>query len=85
MYYLTGYDTSGFVFFQCLVLTADGRLVLLTRLPDLLQAKHTSTIADIRVWKDRAGANPLGDLTALLDELGLSRRESSASSWMPSA
>ena len=22
-YYLTGYDTSGFVFFQCLVLTAE--------------------------------------------------------------
>ncbi len=71
MYYLTGYDTSGFVFFQCLVLTADGRLVLLTRLPDLLQAGHTSTIDDIRVWQDRAEANPLGDLTALLAELGL--------------
>ncbi len=33
MYYLTGYDTFGYVFFQCLYLGADGRLTLLTRLP----------------------------------------------------
>ena len=38
MYYLTGYDTFGYVFFQCLYLGADGRLMLLTRAPDLLQA-----------------------------------------------
>ena len=32
MYYLTGYDTFGFVFFQCLYLSADGATrVLLTR------------------------------------------------------
>src|ERR1700752_705436 len=42
MYYLTGYDTFGYVFFQCLYLGADGRMMLLTRAPDLLQAKHTS-------------------------------------------
>ncbi len=28
-YYLTGYDTSGYVFFQCLILTADDRPVTL--------------------------------------------------------
>ncbi len=44
MYYLTGYDTFGYVFFQCLYLGADGTLTLLTRAPDLLQAKHTSVI-----------------------------------------
>ena len=33
MYYLTGYDTFGFCFFQCLYLGADGRLALLTRSP----------------------------------------------------
>jgi Xaa-Pro dipeptidase len=33
MYYLTGYDTFGYCFFQCLYLGADGRLVLLTRAP----------------------------------------------------
>ena len=31
MYYLTGYDTFGYVFFQCLYLGSDGRMMLLTR------------------------------------------------------
>ena len=44
MYYLTGYDTFGFVFFQCLYLGADGRMMLLTRSPDLRQAQLTSVI-----------------------------------------
>jgi len=70
MYYLTGYDTAGFVFFQCLFLGADGRLVLLTRLPDLMQAKRTSVIEDIRIWADRDQADPLQDLKDVLDEAG---------------
>ena len=52
MYYLTGYDTFGFCFFQCLYLGADGRLALLTRSADLRQAQHTSIIEDIRIWTD---------------------------------
>ena len=71
MYWLTGYDTLGFSLFQCLVVTADGDVTLLTRLPDLRQARHTSNIEDIRIWKDAAGMNPARDLRALLDELGL--------------
>ena len=35
MYYLTGYDTFCFCFFQCLYLDADGAMTLLTRSPDL--------------------------------------------------
>ncbi|MFQ5959474.1 MAG: aminopeptidase P family N-terminal domain-containing protein, partial [Alphaproteobacteria bacterium] len=31
MYYLTGYDTFGYVYFQCLYLGADGTMTLLTR------------------------------------------------------
>ena len=31
MYWLTGYDTFGYVFFQCLVLKDNGEIVLLTR------------------------------------------------------
>ncbi|MFO0995776.1 MAG: Xaa-Pro peptidase family protein [Alphaproteobacteria bacterium] len=70
-FYLTGYDTSGYVFFQCAVLPADGRpMVLLTRRPDVQQAKETSTIEDIRVWHDTEDANPALDLRAILDELG---------------
>lgn len=70
MFYLTGYDSFGFVFFQCLYFGADGTLTLLTRAPDLRQARHTSVIEDIRVWVDEAGAAPAARLKAILDEHG---------------
>lgn len=70
MYYLTGYDTFGFCFFQCLYLGADGRLALLTRSADLRQAQHTSIIADIRIWTDEAGAKPATQLRDMLRSLG---------------
>ena len=53
MYWLTGYDTFGYVFFQCLVLTSAGDKILLTRAPDLRQAQNTSNIMDVRIWVDR--------------------------------
>jgi Xaa-Pro dipeptidase len=72
LYYLTGYDTSGFVFFQCAVLTAAERpLVLLTRRPDLEQARRTSIIEDVRLWYDRDGGDPSEELLSILSELGL--------------
>lgn len=71
MYWLTGYDTFGYCFFQCLVLRADGRTALLTRAPDLRQARHTSILGDIRVWVDREDADPALELRDLLRELGL--------------
>ncbi len=71
MFYLTGYDSFGYVFFQSLVLTADGRLTLLTRAPDLRQARHTSIIEDIRIWVDGPEANPARELRDLAGELGL--------------
>ena len=70
MYWLTGYDTFGFCFFQCLYVGADGRTALLTRSADLRQAQHTSNIADIRVWKDGGSAEPARDLAGLLADLG---------------
>ncbi|NKB60442.1 MAG: M24 family metallopeptidase [Alphaproteobacteria bacterium] len=71
-YYLTGYDTSGYVFFQCLVLTADEQpITLLTRRPDLEQAHRTSIIEDVRIWYDREGVNPSDDLKEILREKGL--------------
>jgi len=72
LFWLTGYDTGGFVFFQCALVTADDRpIVLLTRRPDLLQARMTSTIEDIRIWWDADDANPAADLKTILDEHGL--------------
>jgi Xaa-Pro dipeptidase len=69
-FWLTGYDTFGFCFFQCLYVSADGATALLTRSADLRQAQRTSNIADIRVWKDGADANPAKDLRAMLEDLG---------------
>lgn len=71
MYWLTGYDTFGFCFFQSLVVKADGTMVLLTRSADLRQARHTSIIDNITIWTDRDGANPALDLRNLLDDLDL--------------
>ncbi len=71
MYWLTGYDTFGYVFFQALVLDQRGNVILLTRAPDLRQAQNTSNISDIRIWVDKDGANPADDLKLILDELNL--------------
>jgi len=71
MYWLTGYDTFGYVFFQTLVLDQKGNIVLLTRAPDLRQAQNTSNINDIRIWVDKNESNPTEDLKIILDELNL--------------
>ena len=71
MYWLTGYDTFGYVFFQTLVLDKDGNLILLTRAPDLRQAQNTSNIEDIRIWVDKDKSNPTEDLKKILNELSL--------------
>jgi Xaa-Pro dipeptidase len=71
MFWLTGYDTFGFCFFQCLVMRADGQMALLTRSADLRQAQRTSNIGDIRIWADGRQANPAQDLLALAHDLGL--------------
>ncbi len=71
MYWLTGYDTFGFCFFQCLVVRADGEMRLMTRSADLRQARQTSTIKDIVIWIDREGANPARELKDMLDDMDL--------------
>lgn len=71
-YYLTGYDSTGYLFFQAALLTAiDEPIVLLTRRPDLQQAKETSVITDIRIWYNTEDANPARDLRAIMEEKGL--------------
>jgi Xaa-Pro dipeptidase len=71
MYWLTGYDTFGFCFFQCMVVTAKGDISLLTRAPDLRQAQRTSIVEDIRIWVDHGSAKPEQDLKNMLSDLGL--------------
>lgn len=70
MYWLTGYDTFGYCFFQCMVVSKKGDISLLTRAPDLRQARHTSIVEDIRIWKDHGKARPETDLKKMLADLG---------------
>ena len=73
-YHLTGYDTFGYVYFQCIVLHADGRMALLTRAPDRLQAQFTSVVEDIHIWVDAPDADPAGALRDVLGGMGLHGR-----------
>ena len=73
MYWLTGYDTFGYVYFQSLILTTKGDLVLLTRVPDLRQAQNTSIIKNIRIWVDKDKSNPADELKNILSDLGLEK------------
>lgn len=70
-YWLTGHDTFGFCFFQCLIVGA-GDPHILVRSADLIQAELTSNIQNIHVWRDGEGVNPANDLKALVLKLGLS-------------
>lgn len=75
-YYLTGYDTNGYVFFQCLVMTGDETpLTMLTRKPDLETARRTSIIEDVRIWYDTVDADPGRELRGILEEKGLKGAE----------
>ena len=71
MYWLTGYDTFGYVFFQTLILDQKGNVILLTRAPDLRQAQNTSNIKDIRIWVDKNNSDPTHELKNILNELNL--------------
>ena len=75
MYWLTGYDTFGYVFFQTLILDNSGNIILLTRAPDLRQAQNTSNIKDIRIWIDKDNSNPTEDLKVILGELNLREKK----------
>src|SRR5215510_16068506 len=74
MFYLTGYDTFGYVYFQCLYLGADGRVMLLTRAPDLRQARATSVVEDVRIWVDAPDAQPATELREILRSFGCTGR-----------
>jgi Xaa-Pro dipeptidase len=70
MFYLTGYDTFGYCFFQCLYMGADGKMTLLTRYPDAIVARQTSVIEDIRIWTNLPDARPTVELRHILAEHG---------------
>ncbi len=71
MYYLSGYDTDGFVLFQALFLGHDGGLILVTRSADRVQAAYTSIIDDVRIWMDSQDENPGNDVRDMLQSQGM--------------
>jgi Xaa-Pro dipeptidase len=72
MYYLTGFDSGGYVFFQCMVVTVnDQPITLLTRRPDRDQANATSNIDDVRIWLNAEDADPAADVRDIMVEKGL--------------
>ncbi len=71
-YWLTGFDTAGYVFFQAGVITADdSETVVLTRTPDKRQAEVASLYDEVRIWLNAEDANPAMDLRGILEEKGL--------------
>ena len=73
LYYFTGFDTFGYVFFQTMYFHKDGSLRLITRTPDLRQALYTSVLdqTDIIIRSDDAGSNPVSDIPKVLKEYGI--------------
>ena len=73
MYYLTGYDTFGYVFFQAMYFHSDGSMKLITRIPDLRQALYTSILEqkDVIIRSDDAGSNPVSLVPKVLKDFGI--------------
>ncbi|WP_323040178.1 Xaa-Pro peptidase family protein [Gemmobacter sp.] len=71
-FYLTGFDTAGYAFFQVGIVTADdGPTTVLTRTPDKRQAETNSLYDEVRIWLNAEDANPAVDLRGILAEKGL--------------
>jgi Xaa-Pro dipeptidase len=70
MYYLTGYDTTGYVSFQAMYLAADGRVALFTRSPELRGIPLTSVVTDVQIYIDDARRNPAEELREFVQARG---------------
>jgi Xaa-Pro dipeptidase len=72
LYYLTGFDTFGYVFFQAMYFHKDGTMKLITRIPDLRQALYTSVLKqeDVLIRSDDAGSNPVSLVPKVLQNFG---------------
>lgn len=73
LYYFTGFDTFGYVFFQAMYFHHDGSMRLITRMPDLRQALYTSILKEeeILVRPDDVGSNPVALVAEVLKEFGI--------------
>lgn len=73
LYYFTGFDTFGYVFFQAMYFHKDGSMRLITRAPDLRQALYTSILEkkDVLIRPDDAGSNPVALVPEVFKEFGI--------------
>ena len=70
MFYLTGYDTSGYSMFQAMYLGLNKGPTLLTRSADRIQSRNTSIVEDIQIWIDQEDASPAIELRRILKTHG---------------
>ena len=68
MYYLTGFDSTGFTDFTAMLIGAGDEPVLFCRPQERLQARCTSTIGTIVVWRDGEAAEPERELAGIVAE-----------------
>lgn len=73
LYYLTGFDTAGYVYFQAMYFHIDGSMRLITRIPDLRQALYTSVLTEdeIIIRPDIAGLSPVALVPTVLEQFGI--------------
>lgn len=73
LYYFTGFDTFGYVFFQAMYFHNDGSMRLITRVPDLRQALYTSVLKkeEILIRSDNASSNPVSLVPEVLKQFGI--------------
>ncbi|KAJ6784532.1 hypothetical protein PWT90_06068 [Aphanocladium album] len=85
LYYMTGYDTFGYVFFQAMYFHNDGQMRLITRIPDFRQALYTSILEqkDILIRSDDAGSNPVSLVPKVLQDFGINSASSCRIGYEP--
>ncbi len=74
MYWLSGYDSEGFVIFDCMFIGVAGELTHVTRRADLANIRYSSVCDDIRIWEDREGNPKSRAIKDMLDGHGLQGR-----------
>lgn len=71
LYYLTGYQTPGYYYFQCLVVPLEGACFMITRLLEDSNVQTRTWVEYSRPYADTD--SPIGSLHMALSEFGLSR------------
>lgn len=72
IHWLTGSDAKSYQAFQCLVITAEERpLVVLTRAGERAEFEEDAHVGEVRTWGGPEPEDPLAVFARLVDDLGL--------------